>query len=133
MPTGLLALAFMPVAACAVRLAELAGAGPVTLLNTRFFAAPLLLLLLLRPPKELTLALMMGAAWLLNLAVAERLIRREREATNQAVTPVWPSGSKRVSINITTDAALYEQSPLSDYDNCGSKRGTGRFFSCDTP
>ena len=45
MPTGLLALAFIPVAAGAVRLAELAGGGPVTLLNTRFFAAPLPVLL----------------------------------------------------------------------------------------
>ena len=133
MPTGLLALAFMPVAACAVRLAELAGAGPVTALNTRFFAAPLPLLLLLRPPKELTQALMMGAAWLLNLAVAERLICRERVATKQAVVPVWPSGSERIAINITTDAALCEQSPRIDFDNCGSKRGTGRLFNGDAP
>ena len=239
MPAGLLALAFIPVAAGAVRLAELAGGGPVTPLNTRFFAAPLPvllhivsvtvysllgafqfsaglrrrwpqwhraagrvlvsaglvaalsglwmamfyaivpadspllhgfrlffgsamalslvagvlairqrdvarhqawmrradaigmgagtqaltelpLLLLFGPPNESTLALMMGAAWLLNLAVAEWLIRREREATKQAVTPVWPSGSKRVSVNITTDAALYGQPPRSDFDNCGS-------------
>ena len=35
------------------------------------------LLLLFGPPKELTLALMMGAAWAANLAIAEWLIRRK--------------------------------------------------------
>jgi uncharacterized membrane protein len=35
-------------------------------------------LLLFGPPDELTLALMMGAAWVMNLAVAEWLIRRGR-------------------------------------------------------
>lgn len=43
------------------------------------------LLLLFGAPNEMTLALMMGAAWLVNLAVAEWLIRRERVATAQAV------------------------------------------------
>lgn len=37
-------------------------------------------LLLFGTPNELTLALMMGAAWLVNLGVAEWLIRRERSA-----------------------------------------------------
>jgi hypothetical protein len=36
------------------------------------------LLLLFGKPDELTLALLMGAAWVLNLAVAEWLIRRQR-------------------------------------------------------
>ena len=43
------------------------------------------LLLLFGPPTELTLALMMGAAWLVNLGVAEWLIRRERMAAKRAV------------------------------------------------
>ncbi len=42
------------------------------------------LLLLYGAPNELTLALMMGAAWVVNLAVAEWLIRRERVVTAQA-------------------------------------------------
>ena len=37
-------------------------------------------LLLFGTPNELTLALMMGAAWLMNLGVTEWLIRRERSA-----------------------------------------------------
>ena len=41
------------------------------------------LLLLFGPPDELTLALMMGAAWLLNLAVAEWLIGIARSAEKQ--------------------------------------------------
>ena len=43
------------------------------------------LLLLFGTPNELTLALMMGAAWLVNLGVAEWLIRRERVAPKRAV------------------------------------------------
>jgi len=43
------------------------------------------LLLLFGAPNELTLALMMGAAWVVNLAVAEWLIRRERVVTAKAV------------------------------------------------
>ncbi len=43
------------------------------------------LLLLFGAPNELTLALMMGAAWVVNLAVAEWLIRRARVVTAQAV------------------------------------------------
>ena len=43
------------------------------------------LLLLFGPPTELTLALMMGAAWLVNLAVAEWLIRRKRVTEKRAV------------------------------------------------
>ena len=43
------------------------------------------LLLLFGAPNGLTLALMMGAAWVVNLAVAEWLIRRERGATAGAV------------------------------------------------
>ena len=42
-------------------------------------------LLLFGTPNELTLALMMGAAWLVNLGVAEWLIRRERVAAKRAV------------------------------------------------
>ena len=42
------------------------------------------LLLLFGAPNELTLALMMGAAWVVNLAVAEWLIRRQRVVTAQA-------------------------------------------------
>ena len=42
-------------------------------------------LLLFGTPDELTLALMMGAAWLVNLGVAEWLIRRERVAAKRAV------------------------------------------------
>ena len=42
-------------------------------------------LLLFGPPTELTLALMMGAAWLVNLGVAEWLIRREWMAAKRAV------------------------------------------------
>ena len=42
-------------------------------------------LLLFWTPNELTLALMMGAAWLVNLGVAEWLIRRERVAAKRAV------------------------------------------------
>ncbi len=49
------------------------------------------LLLLFGAPNELTLALMMGAAWVVNLAVAEWLIRRERRAATRAVaTRVLP-------------------------------------------
>ena len=36
------------------------------------------LLLIFGPPDELTLALLMGAAWLLNLAVADYLICKRR-------------------------------------------------------
>ena len=43
------------------------------------------LLLLFGAPNGLTLTLMMGAAWVLNLAVAEWLIRRERGAATRAV------------------------------------------------
>ena len=43
------------------------------------------LLLLFGAPNELTLALMLGAAWVVNLVVAEWLIRRERVVTAQAV------------------------------------------------
>ncbi len=43
------------------------------------------LLLLFGALNELTLALMMGAAWVVNLAVAEWLIRRARVVTAQAV------------------------------------------------
>lgn len=42
------------------------------------------LLLLFGAPDELTLALMMGAAWVVNIAVAEWLIRRERLAAEPA-------------------------------------------------
>ena len=42
-------------------------------------------LLLFGAPNALTLALMMGAAWVVNLAVAEWLIRRERRAASRAV------------------------------------------------
>jgi uncharacterized membrane protein len=45
------------------------------------------LLLLFGAPDELTLALMMGGAWVVNLAVAEWLIRRERVAA----TPLAPT------------------------------------------
>ena len=49
------------------------------------------LLLLLGLPNELTLALMMGAAWVVNLAVAEWPIRRERgAATGTAATRAMP-------------------------------------------
>jgi hypothetical protein len=39
-PAGLIALAFIPVVAGTVRLAMLAGGGPITPDNVRFFAAP---------------------------------------------------------------------------------------------
>ncbi len=39
-PTGLILLAFIPVAAGMFRLTQLAGGGPVTTDNARFFAAP---------------------------------------------------------------------------------------------
>ena len=42
-------------------------------------------LLLFGAPDELTLALMMGAAWVANIAVAEWLIRRARVAGTRAV------------------------------------------------
>ena len=45
-------------------------------------------------PNELTLALMMDAAWLVNLGVAEWLIRRERVAAKRAAaTPAPPTTS----------------------------------------
>jgi len=43
------------------------------------------LLLLFGTPNELTLALMMGAAWVVNIAVAEWLIRRARVAATRVV------------------------------------------------
>jgi uncharacterized membrane protein len=43
-------------------------------------------LLLFGPPDELSLALLMGGAWVLNLAVAERLIRREQMGMARAAT-----------------------------------------------
>ncbi len=43
------------------------------------------LLLFFGAPNELTLALMMGAAWVVNIAVAEWLIRMERVAATRAV------------------------------------------------
>lgn len=43
------------------------------------------LLLLFGAPNGLTLALMMGAAWVLNLGVAEWLIRRDRGAATRAL------------------------------------------------
>lgn len=43
------------------------------------------LLLLFGVPTEMTLALMMGAAWVVNIGVAEWLIRRARVVTAQAV------------------------------------------------
>jgi len=43
------------------------------------------LLLLFGAPTEMTLALMMGAAWVVNIGVAEWLIRRARVVTAQAV------------------------------------------------
>ena len=48
------------------------------------------LLLLFGAPNESTLALMMGAAWVVNLAVAEWLIRRERGAASRAVATRAP-------------------------------------------
>ena len=52
------------------------------------------LLLLFGPPDELTLALLMGAAWVLNLAVAECLIRKSR---------VGPACSPRPRPSAATD------------------------------
>jgi len=44
-PSGLIALAFIPVVAGMVRLAQLIGGGPLTLLTARFFNAPIPVLL----------------------------------------------------------------------------------------
>lgn len=49
------------------------------------------LLLIFGAPKPMTLALMMGAAWVLNLAVAQWLILRQREAARRAAaSPALP-------------------------------------------
>ncbi len=57
------------------------------------------LLMLFGTPDALTLALMMGAAWVVNLAVAEWLIRRERVAARRA-------GATRALAHSVDDAPL---------------------------
>ena len=77
---GLLALCVIPVAAGVVRLVSLATGATVTFANATQAATQLPWILAVGLPEELPRALLMGAAWVLNLAVAERFIRRQSGA-----------------------------------------------------
>jgi uncharacterized membrane protein len=80
-PSGLIALAFIPVVAGLVRLALLAGGGPLTPQNARFFGAPVVVVLHI---VSVTIYSLLGA-----FQFAPRLFRRWRG---------WHRGAGRIVV-----------------------------------
>ena len=78
--TALLLLSAFPLVAGALRLIQLAGGAEVTSANARFFTSPIPVVLHIVSACVYALggAFQMGAAWVVNLAVAEWAIRKWR-------------------------------------------------------